>query len=216
MLGILPEIRTEPENAVSGLLLFQCLSGTENGRASCPAGNTEYFGVSRGDERHQHGRGAHAGSRPRCKAINTAPLQAMTSITSPSPTMMRKLSSGIRRGGRSSLGTVTMPGSAAVRLPRSTRVPRYAIPSSKRLRYAATSGQASSRRRAASTCRCRSRYQAPWRRRRRPWSGRRRAACADSAPRAGCSAGWRPNPWAPCRCRPGRRRSAPASGDCWP
>jgi len=31
---ILPKNRTEPENAVSGFLHFQCLSGTENGRAS--------------------------------------------------------------------------------------------------------------------------------------------------------------------------------------
>jgi hypothetical protein len=45
-LAVLAKIGTESENAVSAFLPFQCLGGTENGRASCPAGNAEYFGVS--------------------------------------------------------------------------------------------------------------------------------------------------------------------------
>jgi len=49
-LGILPNNRTEPEDAVSRLLHFQCPNGTDNGRASCPAGHADYFGVSRADQ----------------------------------------------------------------------------------------------------------------------------------------------------------------------
>jgi hypothetical protein len=40
-LAALAKIGTESENAVSAFLHFQCLGGTENGRASCPAGNAE-------------------------------------------------------------------------------------------------------------------------------------------------------------------------------
>jgi hypothetical protein len=47
-LAVLASIGTESENAVSAFLYFQCLGGTENGRASCPARNAEYFGVSLG------------------------------------------------------------------------------------------------------------------------------------------------------------------------
>jgi hypothetical protein len=35
-LAVLAKIGTESENAVSAFLHFQCLGGTENGRASCP------------------------------------------------------------------------------------------------------------------------------------------------------------------------------------
>jgi hypothetical protein len=45
-LVVLAKIGTESENAVAAFLHFQCLGGTENGRASCPAGSAEYFGAS--------------------------------------------------------------------------------------------------------------------------------------------------------------------------
>jgi hypothetical protein len=44
-LAVLAKIGTESENVVSAFLHFPSPGGTENSRASCPAGNAEYFGV---------------------------------------------------------------------------------------------------------------------------------------------------------------------------
>jgi hypothetical protein len=41
LLAILAKNQTEPENAVSRFPHFQCLTGIENGGASCPAGAPE-------------------------------------------------------------------------------------------------------------------------------------------------------------------------------